>query len=152
MRAKEELKSIFLKRIKADKKSRFEIPAILENLCKSEDSEFNDEVLLNGICELIFNAGETTTAAALCVVCNLAQNPRVLAKLRQELETVDLLTPPEENNNQSVDLTPEVLSKLTYLDCVYKETLRSNPPVGGNYRKVLETFELEVSYWEKKQN
>ena len=146
MRAKEELKSIFLKRIKADKKSRFEIPAILKNLCKSEDSEFNDEVLLNGICELIFNAGETTTAAALCIVCNLAQNPHVLAKLRQELETVDLLTPPEENNNQSVDLTPEVLSKLTYLDCVYKETLRRNPPVGGNYRKVLETFELEVSY------
>lgn len=36
-----------------------------------------------------------------------------------KLSGVDLLTPPEENNNVVVNLKPEVLNKLSYLDCVY---------------------------------
>lgn len=42
-------------------------------------------------------------------------------------------------------LSLEKLSQLSYLDCVVKEVLRVLPPVSGGYRKVLQTFELNVS-------
>lgn len=145
MKAKEELKNLFLKRIKKDGKTSCEqFPAILEKFYKTQNSDFEEDDLLNGIFELVFNAGETISASAICVLCHLSQHPRVIEKLRDELSSVDLLTPPEENNNNVDNFKPEVLSKLSYLDCVYKEILRISPAIGGSYRRVLQTFELEV--------
>ncbi|XP_061194408.1 cytochrome P450 26A1-like [Saccostrea echinata] len=143
-KAKEELKSLFLKRIKEDGKTcSQQFPTVLEKFCKSQNSEFDNDDLLNGIFELIFNAGETTSTSAMCALVHLSKHPEVLEKLRQELSNIDLLAPPEENNNSEVEVTTEIFNKLPYLDCVYKEILRVTPAVGGAYRKVLQTFELE---------
>lgn len=61
-------------------------------------------------------------------------------KLTVELHEAKLLHRQSDN-----DLNIKILSQLPYLDAVVKEVLRVAPPVGGGYRKALQTFEIDVS-------
>ena len=50
------------------------------------------------------------------------------------------------DNMEDREISFELLSKLSYLEQVLKETLRVSPPILGGYRKALKTFQLGVSY------
>jgi retinoid hydroxylase len=89
--------------------------------------ELKDQVLL-----LLF-AGHETLTSSLCSFCLLlAQHPQVIAKLREEQEKVGF----------TGSLTMEMLKEMTYLEQVIKEVLRLIPPVGGGFRRVVESCEF----------
>lgn len=67
---------------------------------------------------------------------HLSQNPLVVSEILQEVSNTDL--------TESDILTPDVMSKLPYLEQVWKELTRIAPPFGGGFRQVIKTFELEV--------
>ncbi len=90
-------------------------------------NELKDQVLL-----LLFAGHETLTSAIASFCLLTAQNPEVLDRLRSEQKQLSLSSP----------LTLEQLKQMTYLEQVLKEVLRVVPPVGGGFRKVIETFEF----------
>jgi retinoid hydroxylase len=91
-------------------------------------NELKDQVLL-----LLFAGHETLTSAIASFCLLTAQNPEVLDRLRSEQKQLSLSSP----------LTLEQLKQMTYLEQVLKEVLRVVPPVGGGFRKVIETFEFK---------
>ena len=60
-------------------------------------------------------------------------------KLTVELYDVGIL-----DEKDHPDLNLNMLEQLPYLDSVVKEVLRLAPPIGGGYRKALQTFEVNV--------
>lgn len=88
--------------------------------------------------ELLFAGHETTSSAASTLILNIARNPEVLFKITEELSLNGLL----DSRNSSLDLGR--INKLKYVRNVVKEALRISPPIGGGYRKALQTFEIEV--------
>ena len=104
------------------------IKAADEDGNKLTTAELKDQVLL-----LLFAGHETLTSAVASFCLLTAQHPEVMAKLRAEqtkfrdLETLSL----------------ETIKEMTYLDMVIKEVMRIIPPVGGGFRKVIETFEFQ---------
>jgi len=89
--------------------------------------ELKDQILL-----LLFAGHETLTSAIASYCLLIAQNPAVWDQLRAE--QAPLLESP---------LTLETLKQMTYLDQVLQEVLRLVPPVGGGFRKVLQTCDLD---------
>lgn len=106
----------------------------IEGKEKLEIEEAKDVAL-----ELMFAGHETTSSAASTLVLNIARNPDVLFKITEELATNGLL------DDRTCDLDLGRINKLKYVRNVVKEALRISPPIGGGYRKALETFEVEVS-------
>lgn len=76
------------------------------------------------------------TSLCCSAFVQLGKNPEVIDGITRDLRDAELL---------NGELPPERLSQLPYLRKVVKELLRFAPPYGGGYRKVLKTFELEVS-------
>lgn len=89
--------------------------------------ELKDQILL-----LLFAGHETLTSAIASYCLLIAQNPDVWDQLRAEQQAC-----------ADQPLTLDTLKQMTYLDQVLREVLRLVPPVGGGFRKVLETCELE---------
>ncbi len=89
--------------------------------------ELKDQVLL-----LLFAGHETLTSAIASLCLLLAQHPEVLATARAEQQKLGLTEP----------LTLEFLKQMTYLEQVIKEVLRVIPPVGGGFREVVKSCEL----------
>ena len=87
--------------------------------------ELKDQVLL-----LLFAGHETLTSSLASFCLTVAQNPEVKANARAEQQ--DLV-------GQALNL--DTLRQMTYLEQVLKEVLRVVPPVGGGFRKVLQTCE-----------
>ena len=106
----------------------------IEGKEKLEIEEAKDVAL-----ELMFAGHETTSSAASTLVLNIARNPDVLFRITEELATNGLL------DDRTCDLDLGRINKLKYVRNVVKEALRISPPIGGGYRKALETFEVEVS-------
>lgn len=103
-------------------------------MIKAEDEEGNklttaelkDQVLL-----LLFAGHETLTSAVASFCLLTAQHPEVMAKLREE-----------QTKFKDAAITLDNLKEMTYLDMVIKEVMRIIPPVGGGFRKAIETFEF----------
>lgn len=112
----------------------------IEGKEKLEIEEAKDVAL-----ELMFAGHETTSSAASTLVLNIARNPDVLFKITEELATNGLL------DDRTCDLDLGRINKLKYVRNVVKEALRISPPIGGGYRKALETFEVEVSVLHSKK-
>ena len=89
--------------------------------------ELKDQVLL-----LLFAGHETLTSAIASFCLLVAQHPQVLIALRAEQSTFD----------PTVPITLDTLKQMPYLEQVLQEVLRLIPPVGGGFRKVLKTCEL----------
>ena len=89
--------------------------------------ELKDQVLL-----LLFAGHETLTSAIASFCLLSAQHPNVLQRLRAEQQQFDRSSP----------LTLEDIGKMTYLEQVLKEVMRIIPPVGGGFRKVIQSFEF----------
>ena len=92
------------------------------------DRQIRDEVIT------IFTAGHETTANLLTwTLYLLARHPDVLAKLRQELDTLV----------QGEIPTAEDLQQLVYTRAVLNESLRIRPPAGILIRKIAKDTELD---------
>lgn len=85
----------------------------------------------------LLNAGfNTTSSAATTLLYHISKKPELLKRIRRELAELRLL-------ERSNGLTFDRLTECKYLTNVVKEGLRMGPPIGGGFRKVLKTFELE---------
>ncbi|MCK9619724.1 MAG: cytochrome P450 [Methylobacter sp.] len=92
------------------------------------DKQIRDEVIT------IFSAGHETTANLLSwTLYLLARHPDVLAKLRQELDTLV----------QGEIPTAEDLQQLVYTRAVLNESMRFRPPVGIIMRKIIKDTEID---------
>jgi cytochrome P450 len=92
------------------------------------DKQIRDEVIT------IFSAGHETTANLLSwTLYLLARHPDVLAKLRQELDTL----------LQGEIPTAEDLQQLVYTRAVLNESMRFRPPVGIIMRKIIKDTEID---------
>ncbi len=109
---------------------------LLDMLLKAQDDSGNnmsrrqirDEVLT------IFSAGHETTSNLLSwTLYLLARHPAVLAKLRQELDTVLQGETPD----------AETIQQLVYTRAVLNESLRLRPPAALMMRKVGKDIELD---------
>ncbi len=89
-------------------------------------AELNDQVLL-----LLFAGHETLTSAIASFCLLVAQHPDVLVKLRAE-----------QTQFESIPLSLDSLKQMTYLEQVLREVMRLVPPVGGGFREVVESCEL----------
>lgn len=89
--------------------------------------ELKDQVLT-----LLFAGHETLTSAIASFCLFTAQNPGVLERIRAEQEPF----------KQRETLTLEDLKQMEYLEQVLKEVLRIAPPVGGSFREVIQTCEI----------
>jgi retinoid hydroxylase len=92
---------------------------------KLTTEELKDQILL-----LLFAGHETLTSAIASFCLLTAQNPDIMAKLRQEQAKFHTDSP----------ITLDTLKEMTYLEQVIKEVMRMIPPVGGGFRKVIESF------------
>ncbi|XP_033126480.1 cytochrome P450 26B1-like [Anneissia japonica] len=88
--------------------------------------------------ELLFASFATTSSAATTLVLNLSRNPEVVARIKEELKESAL-----HSSDDSLQLKLKDIHNLKYVSAVVTETLRITPPVGGGFRKVLQTFTLE---------
>ena len=83
-------------------------------------------------CMIFFIAGFETTASAIThCLFELATNPDVQERLKQELE--ESLQGLDPNSNEYYDM---MMNKIDYLDAVIKETLRIYPPLVRVERRV----------------
>lgn len=87
--------------------------------------------------ELLFGGQETLSAFVTCLVLLLAKNPHVIGKMSRELAENDSLL----DDAEHISVTS--LANLTYFDYVIREVLRLYPPIGGGYRRVIKSFELQ---------
>lgn len=84
-----------------------------------------------------FGGIETTTNALCFALYELALNPDIQSKLRQEIDTVQA--------GLAGHLTYETMQKMKYLDMVITETLRLWPPVAFTNRRCTKEYTLENS-------
>ena len=98
---------------------QFEKDAKLDHVPKK--GEF-DEMVIVATAIVLMVAGYDTTGTTMAWVCyELAKNPEVQNRLREEVQEI--------MQDSSGDLTYEDLNKMTYLDQVISETLRFHSPV-----------------------
>ncbi|XP_071498958.1 cytochrome P450 26A1-like [Diadema antillarum] len=109
---------------------------ILMNLADQCDRETYYKAIKNQVVEFLLSGMATQSSAANTMLYHLARNPRVLQKVREELDEQGLLT----------DYSPLTLQKINqcrYVMQVVKESLRIVPPTGASFRTALKTFELD---------
>jgi retinoid hydroxylase len=85
--------------------------------------ELQDQILL-----LLFAGHETLTSSLSTFCLQTAQHSDILSRLRAE-----------QQHYKDEPLTLDTLKQMTYLEQVLKEVLRFTPPVGGVFRKILQT-------------
>nr|ATW72322.1 cytochrome p450 CYP3049F2 [Brachionus calyciflorus] len=110
-----------LKRILNLQNGNYVADDILTNLLKNHvDEKFNVDNMVDDFLTF-FVAGQETTAntLAFCML-ELGRNPHVVKKLREEVDSV---------LGSKSYISYEDVAKLTYTNCVYKETLRMWPPI-----------------------
>ncbi|XP_046565709.1 cytochrome P450 26B1-like [Haliotis rubra] len=107
----------------------------LKNLDETAASLTADE-MADAVLELWFAGHDTSSSTANSTLLALGKDDGVRKQIEEELEENGLLSSEEE-------LTFDSLKKLTYVDHVVKEVLRVYPPVGGGFRKVKKTMEIE---------
>ncbi|XP_025263909.1 cytochrome P450 9e2-like [Camponotus floridanus] len=84
---------------------------------------------------IFFFGGFDTTSTAMCFAAHeLAVNPDIQNKLRQEIDKIL-----DESNGE---VTYEIINRFEYLDLVINETLRLYPPIGVLERLCDKSYEL----------
>ncbi|KAJ6459004.1 cytochrome P450 [Mycena sanguinolenta] len=104
----------------------------------SEAQRLSEEDVLAQVPTFLVAGHETT--AATWALFELAKNPDIQTRLRDELLAVD-------NDNPSMD----ELNALPYLDCIVRETLRANAPVPISFRVATrdDVIPLETPYTDR---
>jgi len=114
-------------RINAIKNGEYLPNDILTTILNShKDEEFEIEAMVDDFVTF-FIAGQETTATTLTFLfMELAKNPDVFTKLREEVDRVI---------GSKSELTYDDISELKYTNCAFKEALRLYPPATGVSRK-----------------
>lgn len=118
----------------ADRRQQKDLGEDILSLLLSVEDDFgeplNDEQLRDQLMTMLLLGHETTASALSWAFYWVHKYPLVLAKLKQELATVDL--------------DPVAIAKLPYLNAVCQETLRINPiALISQPRLVKEAIELD---------
>lgn len=100
---------------------RDDILAMLLDARREDGSPLSRAELRDELMTLLAAGHETTATALAWTFHQLAEHPRVQARVHAELDRV--------SGGDEID--PEGSSALTYLDAVIKETLRLRPVIGG---------------------
>jgi cytochrome P450 len=104
-------------------------------LVQARDEEGNGlsvDELKDQVLTLLFAGHETLTSAIASFCLLMAQHPDVLERVRAEQNRFPYDEP----------LTLESLKQMEYLEQVLREVLRVLPPVGGAFRQVIQTCEI----------
>ncbi|CEP19504.1 hypothetical protein [Parasitella parasitica] len=128
---KKKLKELAIARGEADtpseKASEKDILTLLIESAETDEnhdiSDISNDMLLSNMCVLFTAGHDTTTAALLFFIYELAINQEIQEKARKEI--ISILG----DGTTDVLPTPEQLSKMDYLNMVIKETLRLHSPV-----------------------
>ena len=96
--------------------------------------------------ELMFAGYFTSGSALTSCILELARHPNVFRKLEDELLEHGFLKDEKSENIPDEELSLESIHRMTFMDCVLKETLRVRPPVLGGYRRARKTFQLGVRF------
>ncbi|XP_046565715.1 cytochrome P450 26B1-like [Haliotis rubra] len=107
----------------------------LKNLDETAAALTADQ-MADAVLELWFAGNDTSSSTSTSTLLALGNDDGVRKQIEEELEENGLLSSEEE-------LTFDNLKKLTYVDHVVKEVLRVYPPVGGGFRRVKKTMEIE---------
>lgn len=99
---------------------------------KRKDVNFTNEDIASHAIGLFADGFETSSSAMSFVFYELATNPEVLTKLREEIEEV----------LSKGTLTYDSVQEMTYLDAVISESLRKNSPLFFLNRKCTQEFTL----------
>ncbi|KAK7042020.1 cytochrome P450 [Favolaschia claudopus] len=91
-----------------------------------ESQRMSDDDVLAQVPTFLVAGHETTSTAASWTIYELAKNPELQSRLREDLLSLD-------NDTPSMD----DLNSLPYLDCVVRETLRANAPVPITFRTAM---------------
>ena len=121
-------------------------PDMIQLLLEAEENKKMevsiDDIIAQGF--LFFLAGFSTTSRLLCFVSyELAMNPDIQEKLRNEVDTL--------TKNEGSDISYETLSKMKYMDMVISETLRKYPPAAVLDRLCVKSFTFPKSTPESKE-
>ncbi len=117
---------------------------LLDKLLQSVGKDVTDENLIEEGKFILLAGHETTSRLLQFTLMELARNPEVLKKLRQEIDSLEVK---DQEGTQDEKAEQEEkpkfdLSKYVYLDKVLKESLRLNPPVPVIAREVVKPFKL----------
>ena len=134
-RARRELGTIVASLVARRRAAAEGIPDLLDLVLAARDdagSRFDDEALADELSTLLLAGHETTATALAWTWYALAENPRVEARLHEELDAV----------LGDRDPDPSDVPRLRYTDAVFSEALRLYPPASAFGRRALEAFEL----------
>ena len=95
-----------------------------------------DELVIVATAVVLLVAGYDTTGTTMAYACyQLAKNPEVQERLREEIEDIH-------GGDLSEDITYDDLHDMTYLDQVICETLRFHNPAGVNQRNAHKDYKV----------
>ncbi|XP_071949265.1 cytochrome P450 26B1-like [Antedon mediterranea] len=129
--------SVRKKRESDSLEDRTALRLLMEYMDETKD-DVDDKIIKDVVLELLFASFSTTSSAATTLLMNLSRHPEVVARIKQELEESGLYSL---DNVHGLSLAE--INSLKYTAAVVRESLRLTPPVGGGFRKVLQTFTLE---------
>ncbi|XP_046362368.2 cytochrome P450 26B1-like [Haliotis rufescens] len=134
LRAREQLIKEIKKRLQCETQ-QWSLVDELKNLDETAAALTVDE-MADAILELWFAGNDTSSSTSNSTLLALGKDDGVRKRIEEELAENGLL-------NSEDELTFDSLKKLTYVDHVVKEVLRVYPPVGGGFRRVKKTMEIE---------
>ena len=135
------MREIFVKCLNQNRDENDSLCSVLEEYRTTGSGDIDiqaDRLFLDAIIELLFFGAETITSAGFSIIYNLTKHDKVFDKLRKAIHKKELTGSGDVYSQHD-------LQQMNYADLVIKETLRILPPVGGAYRKVIKSFELDVS-------
>ncbi|KIV85833.1 hypothetical protein PV11_01488 [Exophiala sideris] len=100
-----------------------------------DPATFTTSTIIGVVISTIHAGAETTSATLNITLYRLLQNPRVLAKLRAELDAADLSSPPSWHQ----------VSKLPYLEACFKEAARINPIISDPTEREVPRAGAEIA-------
>jgi len=116
-----------------DRKKQTSGDDILSLLVAARDAQgqpLGDDEILEQLMTFVVAGHETTATTLAWALYELHRNPETLTKLRGKLDDL------------GPDPSPDLLSKVPYLQAVCDETLRLHPPLPMVSRKLTRDFEL----------
>jgi cytochrome P450 len=122
----------------------------------------SDDELLDQLSTFLFAGSDSTALAISWCIHLLSLHLDVQSRLRQELLSFSLLTPPSQSTGTVDGMSPaappptasptysfqahaDAIDNLSFLDSVVRETLRLCPPVHGTIRVATSTDSIPVS-------
>ncbi|XP_043480616.1 cytochrome P450 9e2-like [Leptopilina heterotoma] len=131
-------KNLVSETVKVRKEKNIIRPDMIHLMMEASNKENGVKLTIDDIIAqsfIFFLAGFDTTATAMCFVAHeLAMNPEIQDKLRNEIDTF--------TENREEKITYETISKMKYLDMVISEALRKYPPAPSTDRLCIKKYTL----------